>query len=169
MIFSLTVVANLLLGIALLAFGRKLFWLFVGAAGFLTGIEIAAYFQAGNASTKFLIALAAGLLGIFLAIVFYKLAVALAGFAIGGYLAINIVHYLSIAPQPWDWAIYIFGGILGAILILFLLDWTLIVFSSMAGASLIVHSFPVRYFAPLLFIVLTAIGIFVQARTKLHS
>ena len=37
-------VINLILGGALLVAGRKLFWLFVGAAGFVTGIQLATRF-----------------------------------------------------------------------------------------------------------------------------
>ena len=35
------ILVNFLLGLALLASGRKLFWLFVAAAGFMTGLQIA--------------------------------------------------------------------------------------------------------------------------------
>jgi len=34
-------VISLILGVALLVAGRKLFWLFVGAAGFVTGMQLA--------------------------------------------------------------------------------------------------------------------------------
>ena len=40
-------VINLVLGGALLLAGRKLFWLFVGAAGFVTGIQLATRFSQG--------------------------------------------------------------------------------------------------------------------------
>lgn len=39
---------NLILGGALLVAGRKLFWLFVGAAGFVTGIQLATRFWQGS-------------------------------------------------------------------------------------------------------------------------
>ena len=43
-ITSLPPVAALLVGLLLLFFGRKLFWLFVGATGFIVGLEFAAAF-----------------------------------------------------------------------------------------------------------------------------
>jgi hypothetical protein len=169
MVLSALGAVNLVAGLALLAFGRKLFWLFVGAAGFLTGIEISGYFQTGSASSKLLIALATGVVGIIAAILFYRFAVALAGFAIGGFLALNFIRYLSVSlQQPWDWALYILAGIVGAVLILSLLDWTLIALSSMAGALLITHNFPIRPYSLLVFAVLAAAGIFIQAKSKLN-
>ncbi len=36
-----TAIVSLLLGIVLLLLGRRLFWFFVGAAGFLVGMDIA--------------------------------------------------------------------------------------------------------------------------------
>jgi len=38
------IVISLILGVALLVAGRKLFWLFVGAAGFVTGMQLATQF-----------------------------------------------------------------------------------------------------------------------------
>jgi hypothetical protein len=170
MIFSLIGIGNLLVGLALLLFGRKLFSLFVGAAGFLTGIEIAGYLQTGSHASKILIALAAGIIGILLAVLFYKFAVALAGFAAGGYFALNFIRYFSISlQQPWDWALYILVGAIGTVLILFLFDWTLVVFSSIAGALLIIQNFHARPYAPVVFTVLAAAGLIIQAKSKLNS
>ncbi len=164
-------VASLIVGILLLLLGRKLFWLFVGVAGFLVGIDIAERFYSGAYPTKLLIAVLIGIVGAFLAILFYKAAVAIAGFFIGGYLAVILMRYLALSPpQSAVWVPYLIGGIIGAILILVLFDWALIVLSSFAGATMIVHSIALRHVnLGIFFIVLAVIGILVQAGILLRS
>ena len=57
---------TLILGIALLVLGRKLFWLFVGAIGFLAGMEFASAYLQGYSENIVLIAgLVGGLIGYF--------------------------------------------------------------------------------------------------------
>jgi hypothetical protein len=47
---------------------------------------------------------------------------------------------LSVQTEPWNWVIFIIGGVLGALLAWFLFDPALIGLSSLAGASLITGS-----------------------------
>ena len=163
--------ASLVIGIVQLLFGRKLFWLFVGAAGFMLGMDFANRYLAGAPATKLVIALLVGIIGAVLAILFYKGAVAIAGFLIGGYVAMDLVHYLVISvPPSFTWVPYLLGGVIGAILVLVLLDGALIVVSSFSGASLIVHSMNLRRAnASLVFLVLVIIGILVQTGILLSS
>ena len=170
-------IVSLLLGIALLILGRKLFWLFVGVAGFLVGMEIAERFVAGPEGMKLLIAIAAGILGAVIAIFLQKAAIAIAGFVIGGYVAVELLRASALSPKALagihGTAVsipYIIGGIIGAVLLFMLFDWGLIVLSSLSGASLIVRSSTFQSHAlPLLFAVLVVVGILVQARMKHRS
>jgi hypothetical protein len=167
-------IANLLLGIVLLLLGRKLFWLFVGVAGFLVGLQIAERFIAGPQGTKLLIAIAAGILGALIAIFLQKVAIAIAGFVIGGYITVELLRASALFPKALAWTQgttfsvpYIIGGIIGAVLLFVLFDWGLIVLSSLSGASLIIRSITFQSHAlPLLFAVLVVVGILIQARTK---
>jgi hypothetical protein len=167
-------IVNLLLGIVLLLLGRRLFWLFVGVAGFLVGMEIAQRFVAGPQGMKLLIAIAAGILGAVIAIFLQKAAIAIAGFVIGGYITVELLRASALFPkalagiQGTAFSVpYIIGGIIGAVLLFVLFDWGLIVLSSLSGASLIVHSVTFQSRAlPLLFAVLVVVGIVVQARMK---
>jgi hypothetical protein len=167
-------IVNLLLGIVLLVLGRRLFWLFVGVAGFLVGMEIAQRFVAGPQGIKLLIAIAAGILGAVIAIFLQKAAIAIAGFVIGGYIAVELLRAFALFPkalagiQGTAFSVpYIIGGIIGAVLLFVLFDWGLIVLSSLSGASLIVRGITFQSHAlPLLFAVLVVIGILVQARMK---
>src|ERR1700676_4910126 len=81
-------IIGVIVGAAILLFGRKLFWLFVAALGFAVGVEIATYFMHDPPVwMTLMIALGLGILGALLAILLQKLAVAVAGFVAGGRLA----------------------------------------------------------------------------------
>ena len=155
---------NLLLGVVLLFLGRKAFWVFVGAAGFLFGIDLAQQYVAGPEAIKFLIAILAGVLK--------KVAIVLAGFIVGGLLAVDIMAKLALHPpaiaQAQGMAIsvpYLIGGAIGATLLYIFFDWTLIALSSLIGAMLVTGVIVLQQprALPLLFVFLVAVGILVQA------
>jgi len=71
---------QVLVGLVLLFFGRKLFWLFVGVVGFLAGMRFGSHLVTGQTELVILaIAIGIGLLAALLAIVLQRLAVAIAG------------------------------------------------------------------------------------------
>ena len=87
---SVTIV-GVLIGIAILFFGRRLFWLCVAAVGFAVGVEIAPLLVNGPSSLLALvIALVFGVLGALLALFLQKVAIAVLGFLAGGKLATAI-------------------------------------------------------------------------------
>ena len=167
--------AFLLVGLLLLLFGRRLFWLFLGAAGFVAGVMAAPYILPHESElVRLLIALVLGIGGAMLAIFVQKAAVAIAGFAGGGYLAVLLGAPLlggTGLAYPGAWICFVAGGILGAILMVVFFDWALIVLSSLHGARMIIQGLPIasghlpRHHFPVLFIVLAAIGIVIQAST----
>ncbi len=131
-----------LLGAGLLAFGRKLFWLFVAGVGFATGLALAAsLFKESPAWVTFLIALGAGLVGALLAVFLERLAIGVVGFVGGGYILTSLMNLVGVHPGLPEWVFYLAGGILGALLIFALLDWMLIILSSLAGASMVTEAF----------------------------
>jgi hypothetical protein len=164
-------VVSILTGALLLLFGRQLFWLFVGIAGFLVGMEAAGYYFTGTEIARVLIALAIGLLGAVLAILFYKVAVAIAGFFVGAYLAVQMTAYLGVSlSQAMIWVPYIIGGIIGGVLVLLLFDWALIILSSVVGATLIVQATTiVPIDVALFFVILVVVGILVQGAVLVRS
>lgn len=161
---------TLIIGIALLVLGRKLFWLFVGAIGFLGGMQFAtAYLQGYGENIVLIAGLIGGLIGIVLAIFVQKVAVLAGGFIGGGYLALNIVQGTmpEAAGGQAAWIAFVVGGILGAVLVGVLFDWALILLSSFVGALLVVQSTGLGpNAAPIAFFVLAAAGVFVQAWMK---
>jgi hypothetical protein len=160
----------LLLGLLLLLLGRRLFWLFVAISGFLAGVEAAPYFLPHQTELFMLaVALLLGVIGALLALFLQKAAIALGGFAVGGYLAMVLCAPLlggGGIERPGAWLFFLIGGILGAILLFVFFNWALIILSSGYGAHLILRAIapPHRYFTILL-IILALVGIVIQAAT----
>jgi hypothetical protein len=164
----------LLLGVLLLLFGRSLFWLFVGVVGFVAGVEAAPYLLPHQTELFILIvAIFLGLLGALLALFLQKIAIALAGFAAGGYLAMVLAAPLLGGVgigHPGAWLCFLIGGILGAILLFVFFNWALIILSAGHGAQLILRGFaPPHQYYTILLVAVALVGIFVQASTYRRS
>ncbi|CAN5266478.1 hypothetical protein BH20VER2_BH20VER2_06460 [soil metagenome] len=157
---------QLALGVLLLLLGRKLFWVFVGAIGFVVGVQIARYFFGGQSElVLLLIALGIGLVGALLAILLQRLAVAIAGWVAGGYLALRLAAQLDLQPESLRWIAFFVGAILAAILFSMLFDWALIILSAITGAVLIAEALPLaREAAWIVAAVLCVLGALVQLR-----
>ena len=154
---------NLLLGAVLLVAGRKLFWLFVGVIGFVTGLQLAIRFWNGPEWTAILIGIIVGIIFALLAVFIEALAIGAAGFLAGGFILTTFTNMLGLNEGFLFWILYAIGGIIGFLLVMFLFDWALIILSALAGASLIGQSlFPA---AGWIFILLFIVGILIQAFT----
>src|SRR5262245_52324544 len=102
--------ATLIVGLAVLLFGRRLFWLFVGAVGFAVGLHVARAVLADRPEWVVLIAaLILGLIGAMLAIVFQWLAVGLGGFAAGVEGSLLVAGALG-WDGSWLWAVAFAAG-----------------------------------------------------------
>ncbi len=155
---------NVVLGVVVLAFGRRLYWLFVGVTGFLLGAEFAAIALSDQPQwVATLIAVVAGLIGAVLAVGLQRVAFALAGLLAGGYLAIALAQNMG-----WhDYAAIIaaVGAVAGCLLAIILTDQAIIALSCLAGAAAIVAEFglsPVTEVA--CFLVLAILGAVYQDR-----
>jgi hypothetical protein len=155
----------LILGLALLIFGRRLFWLFVGAIGFLIGFNLAPQlFPAQPTVVILILALILGIVAAFLAVLLQGAAIGVFGLFVGGYTVYLLLQAFGIQLGGFNWIIIIFGAILGAVFIALVFDWALIFFSSLAGASMILNSLGVSpTIAPLALIGLLIVGVIVQA------
>ena len=164
--FSVAIVGALI-GVVILLFGRKLFWLCVAAVGFAAGVEIAPHLV--HEPSPFLaltVALVLGFIGALLALFLQKIAIAVLGFLAGGKLAGAIGAAFFVQYAQHSTVIFVAGGIVGAILLVVLFDWALIVVSSLIGAHLIVFQGAITLpssGSTIVFIGLTIIGILVQA------
>jgi hypothetical protein len=147
-----------------LLMGRRLFWLFVGLIGFITGVHLASRFFPGQPEWMIVaIALMAAILGVLIALFLQWLAVGLAGFLAGAYIVVSLLHVMGWGTQM-DWLLFFIGGILGTLLTIFLFDWALMIPSSLVGAGLVTETLHADYWVKaLLFVVLLIAGIVVQS------
>ena len=161
--------AGILVGLVLVLFGRRLYWVFVAGIGFLTGLALAPELLAGQPEWLILLAaLGVALVGAVLAIVAQQLTIGLIGFVAGGGIGLLLLRALGVAGDAPAWAVYLVAGIVGLVLMLVLFDWALILLSSLAGANLIVAGVSARFPLPhgialLLLIALVIVGVVVQA------
>ncbi|HEV7517064.1 MAG TPA: hypothetical protein VGR07_12255 [Thermoanaerobaculia bacterium] len=164
----------LALGVTLLVLGRRLFWLFVGIVGFFTVYQLSLdSLHLHPPGLRLFLALVAGLFGVLLAIFVQRVAVGIAGFLVGAWLAAGFLgidvglrahgaHALSASPGRL--VVVLLAGIVAAVLALRLFDMALIALSSLAGAGLILdaaHAAPPS--RPLFLVILAVAGIAIQA------
>jgi hypothetical protein len=162
--FSVPIVGALI-GVVILFFGRRLFWLCVAAVGFAAGVEIAPHFVHEPSTLLALtFALVLGFIGGLVAIFLQKIAIAIVGFLAGGKLATAIAAAFFVQHAGYFGVTFLIGGIVGALLLLSVFDWALIVLSSVVGAHLIQNTITLPPSgSTILFIALAAIGLIVQA------
>jgi Domain of unknown function (DUF4203) len=154
-----------LIGVLILFFGRRLFWLCVAAIGFAAGVELAPQLvHEPSPLLALTIALVLGFIGALLALFLQKIAIAIAGFFAGGKLAVAIAAGFFAQHAQYFGLTFLIGGIVGAILLLVVFDWALIFLSAAVGAHLIQSAISLPPIgAGILFIVLVIIGVLVQA------
>jgi hypothetical protein len=157
-----------LLGIIILVAGRKLFWLTVGAVGFIISLGFALNFLEDQpAWIALVIALVAGGIGAVLALVLQQVVVVIAGFLISGYSALWLLQTLALDLSPWEWTAFIIAGVIGSIFALYVFEIALVILSSMIGATMILQVTQFEeWLTLLLFVVLIALGIYVQSRAS---
>lgn len=160
----------IIVGLLTLLFGRRIFWLFVGAAGFLFGLSVA---QAGlhiqSQAIQLLAALCVGLIFAGLALAIQRPMATVAGFIALGFVGLGLALQLGLTPLM-QIALFLAFGLIGALLVAALFDWALIVISALNGAVAIGSGLSALYpIAPLIasvtVIVLAIVGIAYQARS----
>lgn len=171
----MSALVEMALGGVLLVLGRKLFWLFVGAVGFAFGVYITRLLLPGLPEWSTLAAgLLLALIGVGLALTLQKLAIGLAGFIAGGWVATWLLSLTAIDAGGFQWLVFIAGGILGAILLATLFEWGLILLSALVGAYLFLLGLQQALalsetLAPIIFLVLFGLGVLIQARMLRRS
>lgn len=157
---------GLLVGLVVLFFGRKLFWLFVAAAGFLLGTQLAPELIPSVSEAVLLaVGIVLGLLGALAALFLQKAAVRLAGVVAGLYLTDAVLRSLEVEIHAMYWAYLALGGVVGLLLMAFLFEWTLIFLSAFTGAMLAAESISLPpVWSPVAILGLALLGILVQAK-----
>ena len=161
-------IIKIVLGVISLVFGRKIFWLFVGIAGFLFGMKFSiVIFNSHSLWIQLLVGLGLGIIGSVLAIFFQRMVFALAGFYAGAYLA--LAGALAYGIMINSTLLLFAGGIIGAIVAALIMDWAIIILSCMVGAGAIVVSIQTgKILSPVIYIALVIIGAAVQGNLLNH-
>ena len=155
-----TPLAGFIAGVALLTMGRRLFWFFVGVAGFIFGFDIVRLLLPREPHKEVLIiALVIGLICALMAVALQKIAIAAGGFLAGGYLLTRILNAFGMAAHQPYWVLFIAGGIIGAFLMVLAFGFALIVLSSLLGADLVLQALGLggKVFT-VLFVLLSVLG-----------
>lgn len=157
---------EILIGLGLLTFGRRFFWVFVGGAGFAAGLWLMQTFFPDQPQYTMVIAGAVGAVaGIALTKFVKSVAVNVGGFLGGGVIGLGLARML--APGMPEWLAFIVVGILGVVLMRKAFDTALLLISSIAGAVLIAQNLSVS--EPLRAVVLVGLalgGVLIQRKVK---
>lgn len=153
-------------GIILLLFGRKLFWLFLGIAGFLFGMEITPLFFGGQPQwLQLCLALGMGCLGALLAMLAQRVAFAFAGFSAGMYLALMLAPSFAGAESDTVLLIAIGAGIIGAVCAALIMDSAITILACLIGAGAIVGELHTDHSLQILaFVILAVSGFLFQEK-----
>jgi MFS family permease len=162
---TLPALPGIVVGILLLFLGRKLFWLFVGAVGFVVGMEFAAALYPHQPDWSLIVGAVLGLIGAATAIFVQKVAIGIAGFLAGGYFLMTALRTWEMQAPDTSWLTFLIGGAIGAVLMYVVFHWALIILSAISGAHLILHPFALSHTeATVAFVVLGIIGIMAQGK-----
>jgi hypothetical protein len=158
-------ILNVLIGVGLLFFGRRAFWLFVAAAGFLAGLSLANNLLQGPEWVGLVVGLGIGLLAALFAVLVQRFAIGAAGFLVGGYIALQTLPLFNLEGGWATVLAFMIGGVIGLILVGIFLDWALISLSSLAGAALVVDALSLEAgLGTVVFVILVVVGVVFQAR-----
>lgn len=160
---------NIFLGLFVLLTGRKLFWLFVAALGFLAGASLGPrLIEADPAWLIWVFSLGLGVVGALLAVFLKRLAVALAGFVGGWYLMMTLATTFDWQMGNAAWVLYLIGGLILSGVVSGLYDWALIFLSAIVGTLAVMQGLDLNLspvVLTLIMLALIATGISVQRRT----
>ncbi len=151
-------------GVLLIGWGRSLFWLFVATLGFILGFQVSVELFGFSHLLALVVASCAGLAGALFALVLKDLAIGIAGFLAGAWLA--WVLAVGLVPEA---ALFIgvVGGVVGWIMMYAIFDIALVLLTSLVGAHMVVQQFHlVQPNASLVLVVLTVVGLLLQTRRR---
>lgn len=159
-------VAQVLIGTLVLLTGYRLYWVLVGVAGFLVGSSLAEQMWPGlTPAALFATACLIGLVGVLIALVAQKLAIATAGFAIGTYTLATAFMAFGFDSTAWGWLALGLGGVGGGLLAFLVFDLSLIVLSALGGAFMIADVLPWDHRIKLLALaILGTLGLAIQTK-----
>ncbi len=173
----LTPIFVLVSGIISLFFGRKFFWVFVAAVGFLLGLYISDFvvpmLPAAVEPFNEFVRLAVALTFAGVALIVQRAGTIVVGAVATGILAWWLGGHYEMAGWS-QWAIAALGGLMGGVLLYFALDWALLVLTALAGGLITIagmsqlNGLPTAS-GPWFYLVLLVAGIFYQRRELMQD
>lgn len=161
---TLTPALALVVGVVLLIAGRRVFWLALGVAGFVFALVLALrWLDPEPAWLAIGLALLAGVVGAVLALFLQRVAVALAGFLVGGWAGFTLWLVVGGGAGLGALVAFLVAGVLAALVAGALFDLALVVLSALIGAVLVAGAAGVE--GPLrgaVILVLAAVGALIQ-------
>lgn len=153
-------------GLALLIFGRRLYWLAVGGLGAVLAVLLADQLGQGlDPQLRLIIAGVAGIAGALFALAAQKTALLFAGVVLGGLgfgAAAYVVttDFLHQDPSGWPFVAGAIGAFFGLLFARMLFDGALIVVSSAVGAMLLIQGLSAAWLLSPSHEALGALGLF---------
>ena len=130
------------LGLLLLFFGRKLYWLLLGAVGFGLGFGLLNQFVATSTSwAPWLAGLVGGLAGVLAAFFVQGALLAVVGALLGAICALMAISMWGTVPPVVLLVVAVVGAILGAVVLRKVFFAAVIVATSLAGGGLLMEAF----------------------------
>ncbi|MBX0329140.1 hypothetical protein K2Z83_15820 [Oscillochloris sp. ZM17-4] len=125
----------ILVGLVTLFVGRRIFWVFVGVAGFIFGLGVAQVGLSIQSQTlQILAGVCVGLIFAGLALAVQRPMAMVAGFIALGSVGLGLGTQLGAAPVM-QIALFLALGLIGVLLVAALFDWALIIVSALNGAA----------------------------------
>lgn len=158
---------NIIIGLILLGFGRKLFWLFIGIAGFLFGMEITGMFFADQPQgLQLAMAIGLGCLGALLAMLAQRVAFTVGGFMAGVFLAFRASQFFTVPDHTTMLLVIILGaGVIGALGATLIMNQAITILACLVGAGAIVGELPLEPALKLVvLVILTVAGFLLQEK-----
>jgi len=157
---------QILVAIALVLFGRRLFWFFIACIGFAAGYGLAGEIFTGAEPDVLLIAgLILGFFGMLVAFFLQKFAVSLGGFLAGCYISLVIMEIIGVPIEGWALLALVIGGLIGIFVLNALFDPALVLLSSIAGAALLVQAtMPNPPVDVIVFLIVALLGVVFQLK-----
>lgn len=157
---------NIIAGGVLLVFGRKLFWLFIGIAGFLFGMEITPIFFGDQPQwIQLSIAMGMGFLGAVLAMLAQRIAFTFGGFFAGIYLVLRGAQSFAMDDISTMLLFGLGAGIIGALVATMIMNKAITILACLVGAGAIVGELHLGHsLNTLVFVILTGAGFLIQEK-----
>lgn len=168
---SLTDGLVMLLGLALIVFGRRLYWMALGGLGFFFGLWLASQFLGGSTTGLELgLAFLVSILCAWFAVWAQKMAIRVGGFLLGAAGGFWLATAVLAQAFQWRqdlsiWIVAAVGAVIGVALASMLFDAALVLITSLAGAVLMASRAGLEPPRDVwLVIILLCVGILIQSR-----